>query len=331
MIDDQSRSSDTNSMPKELNQLQKVENHDKNRQNELPNSGSSSNGQQCGPKKPAPTPLVETKLNPIPKVASTQGMLLEKSEVKLISLGRATVEQVKSVCDQNQGMVAKPSNGVVQSLNESMKVIPNHIETVSSLQITKPEPVPDNSREPKVGNEVAHSEPMNLGKNAISLSNDENGSKISQPDTKIKSDYSPTSLVSKESKARGMLEKLREIVSNPSHDFKSKFNNINFTRSAEGHLSLYSKSKFKPISTQDQLASGSNVTELNFRFRQSHIDNANAEKTRGFSPKIFPNKLASVQSTTKAKGVKRMASEPELKVNNQVSLSVHSNILFNFL
>jgi hypothetical protein len=210
-------------------------------------------------------------------------------------------------------------NGVEENTLEVPENGSNPQHIVAEDESSKP--IMSDLEKPKVENdcEITHSEPIAISENAITFGHNETSSKMIYSDTELKPQVSTTSHINKDLKARELLKQLRSIVSNPCHDFKSKFNNINFTKSSQGALDAYSSCNFKPISTKDQLVNGLNVTELDFGFRQSHIDNANAEKTQGFSPKIFPKKQVTSAGTSKLKPFKRLASEPDMKTKSLVS------------
>jgi len=137
-------------------------------------------------------------------------------------------------------------------------------------------------------------------------------------DAETRNETNSILIPNKQEKAKDILNMLRGIVSNPCHDFKSKFNNINFTKTVKNSLDAYTMKFIQPISLKDSKLSEVNNTELSFGFRQAHIDNADADKNLGLSPKIFNKKPSVSQNSSKVKHVKKHISTSELKSKNLV-------------
>lgn len=124
----------------------------------------------------------------------------------------------------------------------------------------------------------------------------------------------------KKVRAKELLSELRSIVSNPCHDFKSKFNNINFTKTAKTTLDNYWKSHFKPIEIVSQYQSNWSIIDLDSGFRQAHIDHANSDKNKGFSPKIFIKKGNNVAAPSKVKQLNKASVMNESGSQSKVRL-----------
>lgn len=243
----------------------------------------------------------------------------EKSHVETTSHLKVTDDETKEADAQNLSLPLDKHNQIPP---ETLKQPPADLimKEIEESEVTNLAAGQDSKDDCTIiTNKQPSSDSMKASKDSIAFSNDQGDAEMIFEDSKLENPELQTKVQIHDQKAREMLEKLRDIVSNPSHDFKSKFNNISFTKSAQGLLSAFNKASFKPISTEDQPSNANAITKLNFGFRQSHIDNANNQKKLGLSPKIFPKKLATVQNPSKGKGIKKLASSADLKSKSLVS------------
>lgn len=157
----------------------------------------------------------------------------------------------------------------------------------------------------------------------IVLSHDELNSKSNKSDDKFITIDSENLPEVQKRKAREMLLELRKMVANTSHDYRSKFENIGFTKVAKISLDAFYTAWVKPISIKEQPEISNSMTELDFGFRQSHIDNANADKNQGLSPKMFIKKMVNGSNSTKAKNFRKQVSMPDLKSKNMVWIYIY--------